>query len=171
MAANTFMAMGAGTQAVSSLGSAYAQSQATKSQGAYEKQQYQTNAELASMQSQDALDRGAKAASNIDKNVKQTVGAQRASAAAQGLDPNTGTASELQGQTEEAGALDQLEAKNNAWRESFGYKTEAVTDAGKGNMAGIAAKNSANDTLVTGGLQFLSGGLKSYYYAKGGTLP
>lgn len=167
MAANTMMALASGTQAISSAGSAYAQSQATKAQAIYQKQQYQTNAELADLQSADALNRGAKNASNIEKSVKQTVGAQRVDAAAQGLDPNTDTAASLESGTETLGALDALEAKNNAWKESFGYQMQASNATGEGNMAQLAGNNASRNTLITGGLQFFSHAAEAGYYGAG----
>jgi hypothetical protein len=169
MAATTLMALSSGVQATAAAGNAYTQSQALRSQGAYEKQQYDFNARVADAQANDAIVRGDKQANAIEKKVRMTVGEQRAAAAAQGLNPDAGSPADVQDETRMLGENDKLLITNNAWRESLGFKSEAASLRGKGAMAETTARHQANATLITGGLQFFSKGLEAgAALAKGG---
>lgn len=175
-------ALGAG--AINSGVSAYNQSEALKMQGEYQKQIYEQNTRFAEAQSTDAIRRGDKDAverlrrgnrdvSTIKKNRAQTIGAQRASLAAQGLDIESGSAADIQAETaalgaedmisaDEAAKLDALTIKNNAWREAWGFKVQAFDYSTRGQLALSTSQNQARNTLVTGGLQTLNYGLQSY---------
>jgi hypothetical protein len=168
MAATTMLALAAGTQAMSSAGAAYSGAKAIKAQGDYESQQHQTNAQLAEIQAEDATRRGEKDAQAINKKVRSTIGAQRVAAAAQGLDPNEGMALDAQAESVELGALEAEAIRNNAWRESFGHKTEAQNSRGKSSFTKLAADNKARNTLITGGLQFFSHAAQAGGYAAKG---
>lgn len=142
--------------AVSSIGTlatSYSQSQALKSQGAYERQTADTNSRLANIQADDAIERGEREATELKKQTKRLVGSQRAALAAQGLDLESGDALAIQEETKALGALDALQIKNNAWREAWGYKVQANDYKGRGQFAYLSAKNQANNTILTGGMQ------------------
>ena len=78
------------------------------------------------------------------------IGAQRAAAAAQGLDPDSGSASELTTETHQLGELDTLTLQNNAAREAFGYKVEAAQHKEVGRQSRRAGRSGALTTLLTG---------------------
>lgn len=141
-------AVSVGTTLVSSM----QQSNAYKMQAAYEKNAYDWNARIAEIQAQDAVDRGEKAANELKKNTRRLIGAQRAALAAQGIAIDEGDALDIQLETAELGAADAQEIKNNAWREAWGYRVNALDLRGKGSFAELSGKTAARNTLLTGGM-------------------
>lgn len=161
---NNLMTMAAGTSLIggaSSLASSIAQAGAQKAQGAWERQQHEFNAKVADLQAIDAIRRGDKAAGQVRAQGRRVKGAQRAAFAAQGIDPNTGTAMELQDETDLFSELDAVTVKSNAFREAFGYKVDALSSRGRGQRAESAAKFSSGMTIASGGLAALQYGLQA----------
>lgn len=138
--------------AISQVGGAYLQSKAQKTQGQYQKAMYDQNAKLADLSADDALRRGDKEVISLKKQGKQIIGAQRAALAAQGIEVDSGSALDVQVDTAYQVELDAMKIKNNAWREAWGYKTEALNARTQGTFAALGAKNAATNTLITGGL-------------------
>lgn len=155
-------------QGTSSLSSSIQSAGALKSQGVYEQSVAETNKKIADYQASDALKRGDKAVAEHNKAVRSLLGKQRASLAAQGIDISSGSAADIQSDTQYLGALDALTIKHNAAREAFGYQTQAIGYGAQGRFASLAANNQANNTLLTGGMNFLGAGLKAKYYFGGG---
>ena len=137
------------------LGSGFNQYQAQKAQGEYQKQMFDLNAKLAELNSQDAIRRGDQTASTLRRENKKLMGSQRAALAAQGIDIDSGSALDIQNETADLGYMDQITAKNNAWREAWGYKVESNNSLAQGNLAKSAANFSAYTSLATGGLRAL----------------
>lgn len=162
--ASGLMATAMGVQSVNSISSAYTQSQAMRAQGDYQKQQSETNARLATIQSADAMKRGDLEANAVKRKAAQIEGSQRASAAAQGVDINSGSALDIQAETETNSAIDIQTVKNNAWREAWGYKVQALNSRSEGNMASLTANNEANSTLLTGGMNALTYAAQAGYW-------
>ena len=67
----------------------------------------------------------------------------------------------MQTSTAAVGALDSLNIRNNAWRQSWGYQVEATNDTYAGQFAEMGADNSADNTMLTAGMNFASSGLKA----------
>lgn len=147
------MAAAMGSNALSSVAGAYANAQAYKSQGNFQNQIYKFNSQVAKVQAEDALKRGEESVTNLNKSVKKLVGSQRASLAAQGISLESGTPLELQQDTAYMGALDAITIRNNAYREAWGYKSQAISSALQGEFASLAGQNNYQNTLLTGGLQ------------------
>jgi hypothetical protein len=166
-ASGSLMAMSSFTQGAASFGSAYSQAGAMKAQGDYQAKMAELNSEFAELQAADALKRGDRNASSVIKEGDKVAGAQRASLAGQGVDVNFGSARTVQDDTRHSAALDALTVKNNAWREAWGYKMQALESSSRGEFAGFAAQNQANNTLLTGGMQAFGSGLKGYAYLNG----
>jgi len=147
--------------------SAFAQSEAIRAEGMiasaqaeFDATQNEINARFAEVRATEIIEQGDEDAREYQKKVKQTVGSQRAALAAQGIEVETGTALELQLETAEQGALDVETIKNNAWRQSFGYEQEAVSQRFQAAMTRTAGRfqktqsqAAARQTLVAGGLQ------------------
>lgn len=132
------------------------QARAQKAQGEYQKSMYDENAAFSTLAAEDAIRRGDKDAAQLKNQGKQTIGAQRAALAAQGVDVGSGSALDIQVDTAYQVQLDSMKIKNNAWREAWGYKTEALNASTAGRFAQLGAKVSANNTLATGGLQAIN---------------
>lgn len=142
-----FIAM-AGAQTVGGI----MQADAMKQQGKYEERQANFNARMLDLQAEDALKRGDKVASDVRRHGKQVRGTQRASFAGQGVDVGFGSALDLQDETVHFNNLDVLEAKNNAWRESFGYHVQAENTRLQGRHALTSARMNAKMTILGAGL-------------------
>jgi len=155
-------AASAGLNGISSIGNAYAQSQAIKAQTAYQTSLANINKNFADMASDEALKRGAADVAKVQKQVRVIRGSQRAALAAQGIDIGTGSALEIQRDTENQAAKDIVTIKNNAFRESFGYKVSALEATHSGKFAELTGAFQSKMTLLTGGMDALTGGLKSY---------
>lgn len=157
-----------GTQAVGGAANAYTQSRAISAQGGYQKQLLETNARIAEINAADALRRGERLATEQKRAGRRLVGEQRVALAAQGVEIDSGSALQLQEETAGLAAQEALTTRNNAWREAWGYKTEALAANTQGRMAEIGARNESRQTLLTGGLEFIRSGLAAGYYYKQG---
>lgn len=166
--AGIMMASSMAGQGVSSIGTAYSQSQAMRSQGEYQQRVAETNESLSKFKAQDAIDRGNRASARNDMQTKRLIGSQRAALASQGIDVNVGSAADVQEDSRAMGALDSLTIRNNAWREAWGYRVQASNDSYQGKFSRMAADSDADNTLLTGGMKAVSSGLQAgYYYKKG----
>lgn len=132
--------------------SAINQSKAQKLEGNIRSQQLETNARIGELQAKDAESRGKKDSEEYKKKVKLLIGRQRASFAAQGIDPGTGSALDIQLETAEFGAVDALTIRNNAFREATGHRIEAIDTRSQASFARFSGENRSRNTLITGGL-------------------
>lgn len=147
------------------IGSSIAQSRAIKAESQYASAQYDMNARIASFQAKEAIRFGEKAAQQELKSTKQTIGKQRAMLAASGVEVSSGSALDIQASTAEQGALNALTIRNNAWREAWGYKMDAVSSRGQSRFAEISGKYKSRSTLITGGLNAVSDIASGYMMA------
>lgn len=151
-------------QGVAGLGSAYAQSEAYRAQGAFQKTQSEINARLAEIQGKDTIERGEFAARTRKQETRSLTGSQRAALAAQGIDVDVGTAADIQADTQVIGAKDEMMIRNNAWREAWGLRVEAANSRLTGKMANMAGRNAARNTLLTGGMNAAADFNRAGYY-------
>ena len=164
-ATGTALAIIAGAQAISTVGSAYTQSRALKQQGKFESQIANQNAALAEIQAKDALLRGDQERQTYQLQVKKLLGSQRARLAAQGLDLGSGSALDVLQDTARAGAYDAMTIKNNAFREAMGYEIASTEYRTQGTLARLTAKQKSTQTILTAGMQIANIGA-SYYYSR-----
>lgn len=153
---------GFGLNAFSAISNAYSQSQAIKAQAAYQKSVAEINSKLADMNAEDALQRGEVEARNYKKQVDQMIGQQRVAFASGNVDVNFGSAKDVQDQTRVQAQRDILTIKSNAFREAWGYKTESINQTAAGQFQQLSGQSQATSTLLTGGMNALSYGLKAY---------
>ena len=150
-------------QGVGQLFTARNQAQAITQQAAMDTFTFQQNAKIAEFQAADAIDRGEVKARDYGLQVRKLIGAQRARLAAQGMYLDTGDALSIQEETAMLGALDVITIRENAYREAFGYKTQALNYNAQAAFAPLTGKAKANQTLLTGGLQFANTVSKTGY--------
>lgn len=148
-----------GAQMFSARKQSKAQAQAITSQGSAEAQMFEQNARLATMQAEDATARGEVEVGQHQRSVKKLLGAQRARLAAQGLDVSADSALDVQAETAQLGALDTLTLRNNAFREAWGYQTQALDYQDRAKMARLTAKAKSKSTILTGGMEVARQGL------------
>jgi hypothetical protein len=129
---------------------AVAESEAIKAEGRFRKQQAEHNAKLAEMAAEDALFRGDSDARQLKRDAKKLMGEQKVSFAAQGIQLE-GSALDVLEETDRLAELEVMKIKNNAFKEAFGFKTEASQARLRGRMAELSARTQSNLTLITGG--------------------
>jgi len=140
----------AGVGAVNTLYSSIHQAQTAKIRGKFEALQHETNARFASMQANEVIKQGNVLAQQNDTKIKKLLGSQRARLAAQGIELDSGSAAEVQEVTRELGQLDSANIRNNAWRQAFGFKQQALQDRFNARAARSNAKTTARNTVATG---------------------
>ena len=115
---------------------------------------------------QDAIERGKVDRAKAAIASKQRQGAQRAALAAGGVDVNSGSALDLQLETEALGNYDQLVAMNNAEREALGFRTQGANFGGEVGLHTSAAQNSlySGKTAATATLIGTAGSVASKWY-------
>lgn len=119
----------------------------------FQQQQISFNKKIAKINAEDAITRGEGAVDVYKKQAAQVQGAQKAALAAQGIEIDSGSAAQIQYETEKQMITDVKTIKNNAWREAWGYKVEAINLSTESDLIGLSAKNRATSTLLKGGLE------------------
>lgn len=160
MAATAFMA---GLQLVGSLSDAENQ----KEMGNYQNEQYQQNAKNAERDAKLAEKRGEEQAINQGKQVNQVVGQQKVGYAASGVDVSSGSAAAVTAETYKIGFEDMSTIKNNAYLEAMGFRQQAANYRTAGAQALKGAQNSANASILRGGLAVAGTLYNNGYFNKG----
>lgn len=121
-----------------------------RAEGKYQEAIMRQNARVAEMQAEDAIDRGEVEESILRLQIRALIGSQRASMGAQGIEINDAdeSAGLVQLSTRAQGEYDALLIRNNAAREAWGYKVQAVDYIAQGRLADLASKNRARDTIL-----------------------
>ena len=138
---------------------------AQRSQGDFEAQQFLMNSKLADIQAEDAIRRGSVSAGRVRSQGKQLAGSQRAAFAGSGVDVGSQTVQAVTAQSELFSGLDAITVESNAFREAFGFRSEALASRSSAEIAKQSSRVSAGNTLITGGLkaaQFSAKGLSHF---------
>lgn len=101
---------------------------------------------------EDALARGEEGVARYRDDLSQLLGAQTVGAAAQGIDPNQGSAAQIREQTEAIGEEDIATIRLNAMREARGIRSQAGAQAQQLRAASIGSFGQAGSTLLTTGV-------------------
>lgn len=128
--------------------SAYGQAEA----GDYNAALAEQNAKVAGIQAQDALTRGTAEESRYRGQVSKLMGRQRAAIGSSGIEAS-GSALDILADTARTGELDALTIRNNAAREAWGYRVQAVNSRAQGKIDKFSSRVGALGTLLTGGAQ------------------
>ena len=142
-----------GAQAFLQFQSAQNEASAIERESAFTRQQLNFNKKIATIQAEDALERGEQDVAAFKKQAEGIKGSQKAALAAQGIEVDSGSAAQIQYETDKEIDTNIKRIKNNAWREAWGYKTEAVNLSTQAAFEKISAKNRAESTLLRGGLE------------------
>ncbi len=126
-----------------------------------------TNAGYANEAAEDALSRGRYDADLQRIRTGQMIGTQRTAAAANGGMVDEGTNAQLQQDVAQLGELDALTIQNNAAREAYGLKVQAIQGYSNANATELAGKNAKQNSLmggvVKGAGSFFGGGGMSMF--------
>lgn len=153
----------------SQLATSYSESKAIEAQSSFQSQQLEGNAALAEIQAKDAIKRGERDAKNFRIKTRLDVGEARAALAAQGQDLADADALAIQQDIVGFGAIDEETIKNNAWREAFGYRSQAAESSIQAGFTRTQGKYASKQALLTGGLNALSTVSSGYYYSQKGS--
>lgn len=126
--------------------SAYATNQASKDQ----QKIANSNAALTDAAAGDAINRGNEEMLAVRRRTRGLVGKQRAAFAAQGIDVSSGTAMDLQDETQQAGTMDEATVRKNAFREAWGLTKQASNERIGGAYARRAGQSQALGQLGQG---------------------
>lgn len=154
-----------GISVFSSISKSRSEASAITSQSEFEARQFEINSRLAKVQAKSAKERGKRESEEELRKTKLLIGRQRANLAAQGIDIGFGSALDVQLETAELGAQDALTIRNNAFRESLGFKIEALDFKSRAALTIASGRSRSRQTLVTGGLNaaksLISGGFSA----------
>jgi hypothetical protein len=161
-----YLAIGGAISAVGSLFAGFAEADALRAQAEFQKQLAEFNAKLSDMQAADSIERGENQAQLINKQAGFMVGSQRAVFAANGVEVDSGSAAEIQRDTRRMARLDAMMSRNNALREAWGYKAQALNYRMQGSLGQAAANLNAQNTITVGGLKATGQLANSYAYTQ-----
>ena len=133
---------------------AYSNYQAMKDQGDYEKRVLLENARQAELQAQDARRRGDVEAAAQHRSTQELLARQRVAAVGQGINPNFGSAADLQAQALSLGKMDESQIRTNALREAMYLRSQANSMYSQGVMAKKLSRMNARNSLWLSGAKF-----------------
>lgn len=142
--------------AMSGLGAAFSDANAMKASSDFKARQLDLNAKLADLQGASVIEAGNLESAMVGKKVSQVIGAGRASAAGQGVVVDSGSAAEVQKSSQVQGALEEETIKRNAWKEAWGFETEAENFRSEANMHRLEGSGEQFNTLMTGGMKAIA---------------
>lgn len=122
-------------------------------QGRYASKVAEANADIATAQANDAINRGNAEAEQRRRETRQRLGTQAATMGATGADLSTGNALDIFGDTAQFGALDALTTVNNAQREAYGYQVQVANYKAEASSARKQGNVGAATTLLTAPLK------------------
>lgn len=134
--------------AVASAGAQLYAGAAARSQGRYQQDIAQQNAQMERRAANDAVTRGQTAQLQRYRQLSQSLGAQRAALAANGLDLSFGSAMDTQLDTAQIAYEDSATLAENTRREVQGYDINAANYT----MKGRAARAEGNAAFVSGAI-------------------
>jgi len=152
------------TSGISDAGDAYTQAQATRAQGAYQAGIYEQNARTLNAQANDAVTRGGRMVARVRQDQQKMIAGQRVGFAGQGVEVNTGSAADVQQETKAISSEDAITIKNNSWLEAFGFKSQALDQQTRANMARTGSKYQSRSMLLTGGSKLVGSFARAAYY-------
>lgn len=162
MGAGGMMGASMAMSALGSIGTAYSQANAMKAKGVYDQTVADTNAKISDLESTQTIAAGDISASRKELETQQKVGAMRAVAGGSGIDVSNGSSLLERISTKAVGTIDEQTIRNNAARQAWGFKTQAIMDTYQGQFARMTASNEATQTLLSGGLQAVEGPTNIY---------
>ena len=160
--ASNMMAASMAASALSSIATAFESSAAIKAQGDYSSTIANSNAAMAKLKATQTLQAGDTVASRQNLKTQSVAGSVRAAGGASGIDVNSGSSAMVQSDIRTVGAIDEATIRNNAARVAWGYQVQASQDTFQGQFDQLTAKSKSNQSLVTGGLQAVSGPMAMY---------
>lgn len=127
------------------------QANAQQQQANFEAKAAEQNAKLADQQAKDSIAFGHMEELRHRYQVRQLLGKQRATFAANNVDPTSGSALDIAAETADFGEQDSLTIRNNAMRQAWGFQVDANNSRNAANFARYSGKQQAYATLLNAG--------------------
>lgn len=165
--ATTIFAIGLALTAASG---AYA-ADSQKKAGQYQADVAAENAKLDDFRAEQSSRLGSIQEEQQRAKVRQMVGTQRATLAANGIDMSSGTAADMIDEAQTMGEVDALTIRFNAMNEAWGYRTNATNSRNEGAFARWSGKRQATGTYLSTAASMASMGYSAYgqgMFSKGG---
>jgi hypothetical protein len=153
----TAMVIAGGLSTAMSAAGAIQSGQYQSAQASYQAQVQRNNAILQDNNSRTAILAGDEQALQAGRRSAAIIGAQRAAFAAGGVDPNTGSAADVQDSQAGKGELDQLTIRNNAARQAYGFDVAATSDRAQAELGDANAGMLSTAGTMQGFGSLLSG--------------
>lgn len=150
------------TSSISSIGTAFSQSRALSANGSVQQSIADSNAKIANLQADEVVSDANVTASRTAARARQVSGTVKANQGGSGVDVNSGSPLATRLGIDSASEIDEMTIRNNAARKAWGIKTQAMEDTYQGKVASMTAKNEAEQTLLSGGINAVSGPLGIY---------
>ena len=132
---------------------------AMKQQADFDAMQMRFNSSLVKYQQEDLQDQTTRDIIEREKQVKQMIGSQRATMAAQGIEVEGEIGAAVEEETRMIGMEDVQAIKNNAWRESMGLQIKERDLLTQARSTELSGQSKANSTRASGMLSGMSTGL------------
>lgn len=145
--------VGAAVSAVGAIQQAKAQSAAAE----YNAKVSDINAEISDRRAKDALERGADEEQRVRMRTQMMLGQQRAAMAANGVDITFGSPLDTMIDTATLGELDALTTRQNAARENYDYRTQAMNGQAQAALQRGEAKSALSGGYLSAAGTFLGG--------------
>lgn len=138
------------------------QAGAERDAGKYQAEVAEVNAKQSDYRAEQAGRIGAIKEEQHRAQVRQMVGSQRATLAANGVDVGSGTAAALVDETYTLGEADALTIRYNAMNEAWGFRAQAGEDRQQGQFAKYRGKVQSRNTYLTTAASLASQGAQGY---------
>lgn len=149
-------ALNYGLSGFGELAAGWAGSRVASARAGYQRQAAEINLDFAKMQGANVRERGEKAARKTEAQGRRIQGAQRAALAGQGVEVNSGSAADVQVETEVLSKLDANEIRTSAWMQAWGIEANADNEFAASNVAANALDFEGANTLAVGGIRAAS---------------
>jgi hypothetical protein len=137
-------------------GGAVAQGRAANKQATYQAAVERNNAQIATWQAADAVDRGRIEEQNQRLKVARLAGTQRTAFASSGVELGSGSPLDVLMDTQQLGELDALTIRSNAEREAYGYRTQSSNLTAQSGLTRMAGRNAQQASYISAGSSLLS---------------
>lgn len=132
------------------------QADALKRRSEFEANQLEYNSKLLQIQKREILENAQNDTQRRQTQVKQMIGTQKVSLAAQGVDVGSDVAQDVEREERRVGVEDVQAIKNNAWRDAMGLEIKSQDLKTQAKFTRLSGREGARATMVTGGLNAAS---------------
>lgn len=147
-----FAGLAAVIQGGAQLFGAEAEADAIRQKAQYESDQLELNAKMSELNASDVLYASGRQLGEVEKYRRSLRAQQQSVLASSNLDTTFGSAAAIQMETETLANLDAITVENNAWREAWGFRFEALQHRKAAALTMITGEKQSSATLLGGAL-------------------